>query len=70
MAAVRRVGVVHAPFEDVGVGARVGAGGVGGIEVQQVAELGEEELLVAVLGGAGRGPALDEGVDGHGQRQK
>lgn len=40
-------------------------GGVGALHLEQVAEFGQEKRGVALLGGAGRLPAVDEGVDGH-----
>jgi hypothetical protein len=47
-------------FEDVGVVAVVGAGGVGPLDAQEGAEFGEEELVIGPLRGAGGAPACEE----------
>lgn len=54
-------------FEDVGVAVVFSAGGIGAGNVEEVAELGEEELVVGALGGSGLTPALGEagGEGGH-----
>ena len=59
------VGVVErdAVLEDVGVVRVVRLGRVGPRDAEQVAQLGEEELVVRTLRRAGGGPAGDEGVD-------
>jgi hypothetical protein len=48
-------------FEDVGVEGVVWDGGVGTGKGEEVAEFGEEELVVGAFSGAGLLPALDEG---------
>ncbi len=60
------IGVVErdGAFEDVGVFSAVGAGGIGVRESEQVAELGEEEILVGTLRALGVGPAGDKSGDG------
>ena len=54
----------HGALEDVGVVGVVGACGIGTRDFQHVAKLGEEQLEIGALGGAGMAPALDE--CGHG----
>jgi hypothetical protein len=52
-------------FEDVLVVAFFGDGGIGAGDVEEIAEFGEEELVVGAFGGGGILPALDEGVRAH-----
>jgi hypothetical protein len=51
-------------LEDVAVMGGVVGGGIGAIDAEDVAELGEEELVVGALGGLSVGPTRDEGGDG------
>gem|GEM_PF-2992592 len=64
-ASVRRTAVTVAKtdpaLEDVGVVAGIVARRVGGGDVEQPAEVGDEELVVGQLGTVGRSPAGDEG---------
>ena len=53
-------------LESVLVFAAGGDGGIGTGDVEEVAEFGEEELVVGAFGRARVLPSLDEGVDGHG----
>ena len=53
-------------FEDVGVAACIRGGGVGPGDVEEVAEFGEEELVVGAFGRAGVGPAGDKSRNGGG----
>jgi hypothetical protein len=50
-------------LEAVAIARRIGGGRLGPIDTQQVAQLGGEGLEVGALGGAGLGPARDEGLD-------
>lgn len=50
--------------EDVVVAFGIGGGGVGARDAEDVAEFGEEHLVVGALGGSGILPAGDEGFDG------
>ena len=61
----RAVAVVEddAALEDVGVVRVVRPGGIGPRHVQDVAQLGEEELVVGALGGRRAQPAVDESLD-------
>ena len=54
---------IHAAFEDVGVFLRIGPGRLGAGQVEQLAQLGEEKLVVGALLAAGVAPAVDEGFD-------
>jgi len=59
------VGVVdiHAALEDVAIFFRIGPGRFRAGQVQQLAQLGEKELVVGALLAAGIALALDEGFD-------
>lgn len=52
-------------LEDVGIVAGVFVGGLGRVDFQQGAEVGDEELAIGALGAAGSPPAGKEGVDLH-----
>ena len=57
---------VHAgdgAVEDVEVFRGIGRGGIGAGDADDVAEFGEEHLVIGALGGTGVFPAGDEGVD-------
>ena len=54
----------HGLLEDIGVVGPVGCGGVRARDVEDIAQLGKEELVVGVLGRAGGLPACDEGLNG------
>ena len=54
----------HGFLEDIGVVGPVGCGGVRARDVEEVAQLRKEELVVGALGRAGGLPACDEGVNG------
>ena len=58
------VGQRHGLLEDIGVVGAVGRGRIGARDVEDVAQLGKEELVVGALGRAGGLPARDEGVNG------
>ena len=47
-------------FEDVGVEVVFGAGGIGWRNIEKIAELGEEELVVGALSRSRLPPALAE----------
>jgi hypothetical protein len=55
-------------LEDVGIAVVFGLGGVGTGDFEEVAELGEEDLVVGTLGGGGVLPAGEERVRGIGHR--
>ena len=48
-------------LENVGVGALVGRGGRGALNLQHVGQLAEEELIIGALGRARSGPARHKG---------
>jgi hypothetical protein len=54
-------------LEAVAVEGRVGFGRLGVVDAEQVAQLDDERLEVGALGGAGGGPAGDEGVNAIGR---
>lgn len=60
------VGVVdvHPVLEDIGVAGRIVAGRLRAGQVEELAELGQEELVVGPLPAAAVLPAFDEGLDG------
>ena len=51
------------PLEDVGVVARVVARRIGRRYTQQLAEVGDEELVIGQFGSVGILPAADEGIE-------
>src|SRR3546814_1014192 len=55
---------LHPPLEDVGVALLGLDRRLGLRRADEVAKLGQEELVVRALAAAGRGPALDKGFDG------
>jgi hypothetical protein len=57
---------VNGAFKDVGVLRIVGNGGIGTGDAEDVAEFGEEELVIGAFGCAGVLPAADEGRGGVG----
>jgi hypothetical protein len=57
-------GALKGAVEDVEVFRGIGGGGIGARDFEDVAEFGEEHLVVRALGGAGILPAGDEGFDG------
>lgn len=63
---LRAVGVDEddAAFEDVGVVIIFRHGRSRARDIEQLAELAEEELVIGAFGAAGFGPAVDEGLDG------
>ncbi len=54
-----------AALENVGIVAGVFVGGLGFVDFQQLAEIGDEKLIVGALGAVGVAPAGQEGVDVH-----
>ena len=65
------VGVVdiHAALEHVGILFGVGPGRLGAGQGEQLAQLGEEKLVVGTLQAVGIAPAVDEGFDIGGRRR-
>lgn len=58
------VGEDDAALEDVGVDVIVGARGVGVWDVEDIAQLAEEQGVIRSLGTARGGPTVEEGLDG------
>ena len=54
----------HGLLKDIGIVGFVRRGRIGARDIEDVAQLGKEELVVGALGRAGGLPARDEGLNG------